>query len=218
MAEAVQHPRAGAQRRDGRAVLLLIEEEAGLLAVLHVHAEDDAVLLHLHQVGHLAAQEARGLLHALQAAHRHVAALPDAHGLDDLHQKIGDHVLDALDAQRQALQHQHVRILIHHQARQEVGFGVDQAAAVRVAELPAVVPSVPDAAGEELAVADFVVAGEDAQGNLALGIVEAPADELSAEVVHVHDVAVFECAVHLLNFRCVDPGMSAANAGFAGLA
>ena len=58
----------------------------------------------------------------------------------------------------------------------------------------------------------------DAQGNLTLRIVEAATNELAAEVGHVYDVAVFKFALHALDLGGVDPGMAAADAGFAGLA
>ena len=116
------------------------------------------------------------------------------------------------------MKHQHIRELVHHQAGQEIRLGIDQAAAHGVAEQLPVFPGVPDAAGEELPVAGLVLPGQYAQGNLALGVVEAPADELAPEVVHIHDVAVFKRAVHLLDLRGVDPGMSPAHTGLAGLA
>ena len=217
MAEAVQHPRAPAQRRDGRAVLLLIEEEARLLAVLHVHEEAHAVFRHLHPVGHLAAQQAGGLLHALQPSHGNVAALPDARGLNDLHQQIAEHVLDALNAQRQRLHHQHRAELVHHQSGQKVGLGIDQPAGLGIAQELSILPRVADAPFKERPVAGLVIARQNAQADLGLGIVKAPADKLAAKIAHVHDVAVFERAVHLLDLRRVNPRMSSAHPGLPGL-
>ena len=121
VAEAIQHPRARAQRRDGRAVLLLIQEEARLLAVPSRPRRNRMPFSTIStRSGTCAAQQPGGLFHALQPAHRHVAALPDA--LRAGRSPSGDRQIMSLmllDAQRQRLQHQHVAELIHHQAGQE---------------------------------------------------------------------------------------------------
>ena len=218
MAEAVQHARALAQGRDGGAVFLLIEEEAGLLAIFHVHDEAQAVFYHVDRVGHLAIEQAGRLLQALQAAHRHVAALPDAFGMHDLGQVAHNRLLPLLNAQAQRLHDQVVAELVHDQAGQKVALGKDQAAAGRVAEQLAVVPGLLHAAAEEGLIHRLVVRGQHAQGNLALGVVKRPAQVGVVTGNDVHHVARLEAALDPLNVGGEYPRVSGTNAALARLA
>ena len=78
MGEAVQHPLALAQPLDGQPVVFLVEEEAGFLAVLHIHQIADAVFHDFHLRVKFLPDEAFVALHALLQAHLGVAALVDA--------------------------------------------------------------------------------------------------------------------------------------------
>ena len=217
MAEHIDHARAGAQRRDGRAVLLLVEEEARLLAVLHVHGIHDAVFHHRHAVGHVSIEQARGFLHAFQAAHGHIVALINALWPDHFHQNIGQFALPQFHAQRKHLHHQHAAELVHHQPGQKIRLGIDGAAAVHVAKALAVLPGRAHAPREEIRVDGLVVRGEDAQGDLRGGVVQRAGQERALGAVDLgHARRAF--AFHALDFRGVQPGMPAAHAGFPGFA
>ena len=113
MGEAVEHAATAGKARDREAVILLVEEEAGLLAVLHVHAVIDAVLADLRHGAHghvpaLEREPALPLLHALKGADGRVVALENAvdHNAvlgEDLDEQREKHLLDALHPRVTAL-------------------------------------------------------------------------------------------------------------------
>ncbi len=61
-----------------------------------------------------------------------VGALVQPRAAGDLQQRVGNHVLETLDAAGGELRHQRVGVAVHDEAGQAVGFAVDQAHAVAV--------------------------------------------------------------------------------------
>ena len=98
MGEAVQHPFARAEPPDRLAVILLVQEKAGLLAVPDIHQVADPIFHDLHLRVEGSADKAFKALHPLLETDLGVAALIDAPDLDlvlckDLYQLIDDHRL-----------------------------------------------------------------------------------------------------------------------------
>ena len=139
--KAVQHAGVLHKGRDGSAVFLLVKEETSLLPFLDVHPEMHAVFHHFNFVRHFAIQQAGYLLHALQLAHRHVAAFPDAHGVQFLHQGVHNILLEALHAKAQNLQDNHIAKGIGDHSGQAVAFSKDEAAGLEIRKMTAVIDS-----------------------------------------------------------------------------
>ena len=212
--ETVQYGLSLDERCNRGAVLLLVEEEARLLAFLDIHPEVDAVLHHLHAVGNCAVHHACQLLQALQAANRHIAALIDALWMHFFHQRVHHILLEALHAQRQALQHQYIAKAVHNQRGQAVALRENQSAGAQVRERAPVIDSFLDTAEDERAVNRLVVQAHDAQGNLALRIVKRLRQEFALTGIHRHDVAGGEIALDARNIAAEHPRMSAVNPFF----
>ena len=220
--EAVEHAAAAGKARDREAVILLVEEEAGLLAVLHVHAVIDAVLADLRHGarGHVPALErepALPLLHTLKRADGRVIALENAvdHNAvlsEDLDEQREKHLLDALHADGEGLRDEQVFKAVHRQAGEAVRLAEDDAAAgnVRAHDRLAVVPSVADAAAPEVRVEAVVrVAGEQADTDLALAGEKAAAKVFPFLAHRVHERAVFHALGRGDDLLRVDPRVAA---------
>ena len=219
--EAVQHPATPGKPRHGLAVELLIQEEAGLLAVLHVHLVIDAVFADLHQGALRRGEPGQGipalaLLQPLQLPDGHVVALEEAADLlpvlpQNLHQEGEKQIFDALDPHREGLRHQNIAKAIHRQAGEAVRLPEDQPAAVRlpVHHRLAVAPGVLDAPPPEGRVEAVVcVAGEQPDADLALLAEKAGAQVAPLAADGVHQGAVGGLSLPAHHLALVDPGVS----------
>ena len=182
MGEAVEHAATAGKARDREAVILLVEEKAGLLAVLHVHAVIDAVLADLRHGarGHVPALErepALPLLHTLKGADGRVVALENAvdHNAvlgENLDEQREQHLLDALHADGESLRDEQVFKAVHRQAGEAVRLPEDHPAAAEVLRPEDAFPVVPGPAElplpEGLVKAVVGVAGEEADPDLGL--------------------------------------------------
>ena len=140
--KAVQHPLAPGQLGHLAAVVLLVQEEAGLLAVFKVHPVAHAILADfrpglLGGLEPLQGEPALVLLQTLPGAEGHVVALKDA--LDVLavlaqhvHQDGEEDRLELLHAIGQGLGDQHRAEAVHGQAGELVGLAEDHPAAAQV--------------------------------------------------------------------------------------
>ena len=104
-----------------RAIVVLVEEPAGLLSTAQRHLEARAVLLDDHPFRHAAMCGFRVQRQPLQFAHARVVAQQDGGRLDDLLQRRHDVGLQALHACGGKLRHQRFAVAVHHQPRQAVG-------------------------------------------------------------------------------------------------
>src|SRR5688500_90017 len=122
IAEAVEHRATGGEAAHSLAVFALVEEEAGLLALLDVDAEVQAVLDD-GAARRLAVSpdKADPLRKLLELAHFGVRALEDRLAGGELGQEIEDRLAPALHAGGEELRHQHVGVAIDDQAGQPVG-------------------------------------------------------------------------------------------------
>ena len=207
MREAVEHRAACRQLRCGEAVVFLIEEEAGLLAVHEIDAVGDAVLADLglrHRrrgIEAVAEVEAAALLHALQRADVHIVALIDgahrhAHFGEHAHEGGKDHVLAFFDAERQRLRHQHIAEAIDGQAGKLIRLAEDQAAAEKILRRmqhgAAVFRRPADAALPEGGVECVIgVGGEHAHADPGGFVIEAGTEIASAAGINIAQPAVF---------------------------
>ena len=226
--EAVQHGVAGGEAGDCPAVVLLVEEEAGLLAVLEIDVVVDAVLADLGLGGGGVAltrqlEPALALLEALFGTQGLVVPLVDAVdglavGPQDFGEEGEEDRLQLLHADAEGLGDEDVVEAVHGQAGELVGLAEDDPAGREVGRLEdglAVGPGVLDAAAPEAGVEGVVgVAGDEADADLALERDEAGAEVSALRAHHVGEGSVFRlCLRELEDVVLVHPRMSAHEAG-----
>ena len=226
--EAVQHGVAGGEAGDRPAVVLLVEEEAGLLAVLEIDVVVDAVLADLGLGGGGVAltrqlEPALALLEALFGPQGLVVPLVDAvDGLAVGPQHFGEEGeeegLQLLHADAEGLGDEDVVEAVHGQAGELVGLAEDDPAGREVGGLEdglAVGPGVLDAAAPEAGVEGIVgVAGDEADADLALERDEAGAEVSALRAHHVGKGPVLRlCLRELEDVVLVHPRMPAHEAG-----
>ena len=220
--EAVEHPAALRELGRGQTVVFLVEEEAGLLPVLHVDRVVDPVFADLGDgaCGRRLPGEgipALVLLESLECPDGDVVALKDAVDLltvcaQNLHNQRKNQIFDALHPHRKGLRDQKIGETIHREPREAVGLAEDHAAAAEVLRPQhglAVVPGVLHAPPPEGRVEAVVgVAGDEAQADLALAAVKARADVFAALAECVAERAVFRLRALVEDLRGVDPGVA----------
>ncbi len=208
--EAVQHAAAVSKLAHGAAVVLLVKEEARLLAVLKVKREREAVLVHQHVRVQCLGSVPPALVErqALLLARRGIVALVDAaHVLAVGAQHVQQHGVErraqALHAHGAYLRNQRLLVAVNHQAGKAVGLAEEHAAAVGVGGVPAgaggasahgghaVVPRPRELAMPKRLVNAVVgVACHDAHANLALLREQACTLPRAVFLKHVHHAAV----------------------------
>ena len=139
MCKTVQHGFACGQLCHCKAVVLLVQKEAGFLPVLKVHGIRDAVFIYLcyRALGVLLKWQVKPFLTGFKPFQRpdgHVISLIDAfYDLSvlpqNLHEEGIDHLSDLFHAYGEHLCHQHVVETVHCQAGKPVCLTEDQAAA-----------------------------------------------------------------------------------------
>ncbi len=204
VAEAVEHFASGGELAHTMAVLPLVEEEAGLLALLDVDAEVEAVFDDRATRGlAVAAHEARARLEPFQLARLGVRALVDRLAAGELGERVEDRIAPALDAGSEELRHQHVGVAVDDEARQSVGFGMDQAhrvAVLRRGQRLAYGERAQHAIAEERRVDLFRrIEGPHARADLRGGAVGSARNHLPGARAHIDCVAGLRTAAHALD-------------------
>ena len=116
MGKAVQHLfwlDAAAEILDSQPVVLLVQEEAGLLAVLHIHHIPDPIFPYFHLGVKGISHESLMALHTLLQTDLGIAALIDSPDSDsvlrhDFSELVHNDRLQAVDSQGQGFHHQHI--------------------------------------------------------------------------------------------------------------
>ena len=192
-------------------VLRLIEEGAGLLALEQVGLQEHVTLAVLDGLVDGAAEHALHQRQALVGADLDVVALDDGARTQQLLQQVGEGLAAQLGGLGERLDREAVGVAIDHQARQAVGLAVDEAGGVLAlgvgAELLAQLDRALEAPHEERLVDRLLLAGEQAQRDLALLAIERLADEPAALVDHPHLRAAGEGRVRG-HVGLVDPGVA----------
>ena len=132
--EAVERLAAAGIAGGGAVVLALVEEDAGLLAVQQVGRQAQAIHFDGNAIGNLAGERRRSRAAVLLGAHRNVVARDDALGLEDLFEAGGDFGLGGVHPLVQGLHDEVVAVAIDHQGGEQVGFAVDHAVGVGIAD------------------------------------------------------------------------------------
>ena len=119
-------------RANGRTCLALVQVEAGLVSLAHVHQEADGSFMYLYQLRRLRAGEETCLLREpLPLACGDVRPVPHAgasrHGF---HQRACYLALPELRARSRELHHRRACVEVRHHARQPVGLRVYEAAGI----------------------------------------------------------------------------------------
>ena len=218
MREAVEHPSALSQPAHRKAVIFLVEEEAGFLPVFHVDTVINSVFANLGHgaLGVLVPVPALELRKTLKRADGNVITLEDAGYLltvcaKNLKQNVKQRVLNFLHADRQGLHHQNVGESVHGQPRKAVRLTENHAAAGDV--LPhdglSVIPGVLHAPAPEVFVHAVVrVSGNKAQSDLAAQTDKTGAEVLALFADGVGNAAVFNFALNGDDLALVYPGVS----------
>jgi hypothetical protein len=206
---AVEHIGARAQRAHAAVVLALIQERARLLAVLRVDGQRHAVLEEAHLLDLVAAHDARGGREALARAHAAGGHGVDGAGREQGDERVEDHVLQALHAQRRDLHRDDVTVDVDVQAGEAVALGVHQpirgGGGGRQAEPGAQGLGGGQALREERRVDGHRVARQHTHGDLRLRVVEAAPDKAPLVVDHVDHVAGLDLAADLVDGLRVQP-------------
>ena len=189
MAEAVKDTASLCKLSNRSSVVLLVEEEAGLLAVLYVQIEEKAVFL-CHDTGVVRCGDAWLFppalvkIESLEPSRGRVCPLIDATdllaiGTQDIEDQREEHLFPQLHAIRPDLRHKHILVAVDNEAGHAIRFAEEDAAAVRIRlgsghgarahdSLP-VLPGPEDAAPPEAFVEAVVrIVGEHAHTNLGL--------------------------------------------------
>ena len=227
MGKAVQHRLAPGQPGHCPAVVLLVQEEAGLLAVLHVYQVLHAVFRDLRD------GRVRGLLagkmvpslplgQALLFPQGHVVAqkhAPDGLSVlpQDADQQGQQKVLNVFHAHREDLHAQKVVEFVHGQAREGVRLAEDDPAGVQIRRVHdglAVVPGpakLPLPKGFVKAVVG--VSGEQTDPDLGVLGEKAGAQIPAFFAHHIHQAAVIGGTFRADDLRVIDPGVPPENGG-----
>ena len=200
--------------RRGLAILPLIQEQPGLLAVPGIDVVGNRSLFHCDGRRDLTVEELHLLLEALEQAHLGIVAAQHAFGAGQLHQQADQRRQQRIHALRQRLQHQVVPVLVDNQRRQQVRLAMDEPVRGGVhAKGGAEVDGALQSAAPEGLVDDDVTARDDAQDNLRLVAEQGVAQRAILVAEHAHDRAGL--ALDIAHVRTVDPGVSRPQAIFA---
>jgi hypothetical protein len=192
-------------------VLALVEEQPRLLAVPRVDEVRDRPLPDLDLFGHLAVREHHFLGQPLEGAHLRIVAQEDATRLQQFHEQFDDQVAVRVGALRQGLDHEHVRVAIHDERREQVRLAVHETHG-RPVEVQAFAhcDRRREPAAPERAVDGRGVAGEHAQRDLRFGRAERPPEQRAPTVADLHHGAAIGLQVR--HVGAIDPGVSGAHA------
>ncbi len=216
VAEAVEHPAVGV-RAGGGAVLALVEEQARLLAAPQVDLVVDAALAHVHEIGHLAVQQRHRRVEALELPHAHVVPGEDPGRLQLVDEQPDDLGQQRVDALRQGLHDQVLRVLIDHERRQQVALAVHQPAGGGVdVQRPPEGDGLRQPRSPQVEARRRLADGQHAQGDLGPVAEQRAADDAAARVVD--DDRVAAGGEDVGDVGPVDPRVAAADAVFAAAA
>jgi hypothetical protein len=133
-------------------------------------------------------------------------------------QRGNDHRLAQVHAQRRNLHHQHVLVLVHDEAAEEIAFGVHhtERRGARQVFLPHGQRGA-DTLLEKVLLHLHAIRRQHADVDLGLGVVKADAEEALAMVLHLHDLAVGGGLGQAQSGAVIDPRMACNDAvGFPG--
>ena len=225
--EAVQHPPPPGQTGHRPAVIFLVQEKPGFLAVFKVYVVKNTVFtdggmggLRRRLPGER--EPALALRQALPGAEGGVVSLIDAPDLlpvlpQHVCQQRENHILPLLHAVGEGLGYQGVVEAVHSEAGELVGLAEDEAAAVellrgqyRLSIGPGILDPPPPEGGVKLVVG---VAAEEPDADLAGQAQQAGAQVAAPAAADIHQRAVFRCvAGELGDLLGVDPGMAGGDA------
>ena len=212
MGEAVQNLLVLTKSLDGKAVVFLIQEEAGFLAILDIYHIADTILYNFNLGIKRFTDETLHALHALLQADLGVTALVNAADGDavlsqDFLQLIQDDRFQTVNAQRQGFDYQNIRKLVDDDARQEIGLAEDQAAAGGVYGRFTVFPGITDTHLNESVIDHGIFfAGHYTDGDLGTGVDKALSHRVAVKVRNENHITVFELSLNFVNLVIIDPG------------
>ena len=211
MGKAVQNTFSFTKPLDRQPVIFLVQEEAGLLAVLDIYHIPDAVFHDLHLCIKGVSDEALEPFHALLEADPGVAPFIDAADGDSvlgqhLFQLFQDHWLPPVDAQGQGFHHQHVGELVNDDPGKEVSFPEDQPAASCVHSGFSVFPGVPYPHFNKVLVHHCVgLSGHHADGDGGAGIDKAASQGITVKIEDIDHVPVLKFPFGTVDLVVIDP-------------
>ena len=150
MGEAVQNRRPGAELLNRQTVVLLVQEKARLLPVLHIHLIADAVFgYHNIRIKRFREETFRAF-HALELSDLRIASLVhaaknDAVLREDIAKRRENHILEAVRSQGKGLNHADVLEFVHHDSGKPVGLAENHPAGRGVHGFLSILPRRADA-------------------------------------------------------------------------
>ncbi len=128
VAKTIQHVAAPGQFPNPLTVAALIEIEAGFVAGFEIDEKFQAVFGNRYsRIGNCAAQQPVANRQTFEFTDIGIRAFIDGHRTRLFEQNLGQGLAPKLGAGGQRLEDEHITIPVNNQARESVGFGVDQA-------------------------------------------------------------------------------------------
>ena len=129
--------------------------------------------------------------------------------MEDVYQRLHQHLLAAIHAEAEDLQAQIVSEFVHRQPRQPVGFSENHPAGIGKAQVLSVAPGGLQTAAEKVVVNGLVpVPAQNANRDFRLAVEEAPGQKVHPAVEHLHHLAVPAELVYPVDFVVIDPELS----------
>ena len=205
-------------------VILLVEEEAGLLAVFYINRIFDAVFDNLgsHSAGfgaQIGSKPVLALLHALQQADSYVVALVQAtdflsHLAQNFNQQFKQHLLAHFNTQGQGLRYQQIIIAVYGQSGEHIRFAENQTAAVKITlahNRQAVIQRIAQTTLPKGLVKLIIsISGNNAHTDFGMVVHKTGAQILALGRYYIHQITVGIIAFNFSYLFTEHPGMTAA--------
>ena len=213
VAEDVEAPPLRVRRR-GRAILALIEEEAGLLSAAKIDLDLDRPVTYDDRLADLPVRDPHVARQPLEVADTRIVSEEDSARPEKLRQERDDRVEPAIAPLRKRLHDENVAIAIDDERRKAVRLGVDHSIGIRIdAELVSIRDRALEPAAEKRFVDALVAIGEPTKRDLRAVAVHGATEHAAASGDDAHDGAAWRTVVS--HVAPVDPRVSRANALFS---
>ena len=210
VAEAIEQPSARVPG-GGRAILALIEEQPGLLALPQIDVVLDAAFGDGDRFGDIARQHLHALLESLEDSCARIVARQNAARVQHLAQCAGNRRQQTIGSLGQRLHHQIVAVAIDDERGKQIGFAMDQTVRRRVdgERLPESNRRF-DAPPDQGGVRRLLSGRQHPQRDLRRAAVHGMSQRTAARIADQHDLAAFRANVCYIG--AIDPRVAGRDA------
>ena len=211
MGETVQHFFAFAEALHSQTVVFLVQEEAGLLPVFHIHQIAHAVFQNLYFRVKRLSDKSFQTFHSFLLPDFGVAPFIDPADTDPVLgqyalQDLQDGEFQPVNSQSERFHHQHIRKFIHHQTRQKIRFAENEPAAAGITHRFPVVPRVSHPAFQKCFINEmFFLAGHKAHPDLRVYIDKTVSHKIPVKIVNSHQITIFKSTQDAFDLVVIDP-------------